>query len=128
MVALFTLLSIIAVSIVVNRIATKALEHTGLSTEAARFQSYSAFTGTGFTTEEAEGVVNHPARRRIVMALMLLRNAGLVTAISTKASIRGRPQRRGYPGPRHHPRRRLVHRRAARTIQDPPGRHAGVVR
>jgi len=83
MVALFTLLSIIAVSIVVNRVATKALEHTGLSTEAARFQSYSAFTGTGFTTEEAEGVVNHPVRRRIVMVLMILRNAGLVTAIST---------------------------------------------
>ncbi len=83
MVALFTLLSIVAISIVVNRVATKALEHTGMSTEAARFQSYSAFTGTGFTTEEAESIVNHPVRRRIAMVLMILRNAGLVTAIST---------------------------------------------
>lgn len=63
--------------------ATKALEHTGLATETARFQSYSAFTGTGFTTNEAEAIVNHPVRRRIAMILMILRNAGLVTAIST---------------------------------------------
>lgn len=82
MVALSTLLSVVAISVVVVRVATKALELTGLSQDAARFQAFSAFTGTGFTTEEAEGVVRHPVRRRIVMLLMLLRNAGLVTAIS----------------------------------------------
>jgi hypothetical protein len=72
LVALFLLL-------VVTRLATAALVLTGLSQEAARFQALSAFTGTGFTTGEAEGVVRHPVRRRIVMGLMVLHNAGLVT-------------------------------------------------
>jgi hypothetical protein len=83
MVAVFTLLSVVAISIVIVRVATKALQLTGLSAEAARFQAYSAFSGTGFTTEEAEDVVRQPVRRRIVMIMMLLRNAGLVTAVST---------------------------------------------
>ncbi len=39
---------------------------TGLSWDAASFQSYSAFFGVGFTTREAELVVNHPIRRRII--------------------------------------------------------------
>lgn len=83
MIALLTLLSIVAVSIVVVRVATKALQFTGLSLDTARFQAYSIFTGTGFTTEESEVVARHPVRRRIAMILMFLRNAGLVTAIST---------------------------------------------
>jgi hypothetical protein len=83
MVAVFTLLSVVAISIIIVRVATKALQLTGLSAEAARFQAYSAFSGTGFTTEEAEDVVRQPVRRRIVMIMMLLRNAGLVTVIST---------------------------------------------
>ena len=65
------------------RIAAEALTLTGLSREAARFQARSAWTGTGFTTTEAEDVVGHPVRRRIVSLLMLARGAGLVTAAST---------------------------------------------
>jgi hypothetical protein len=83
MLAIITLLLIITMSIIVTRIATIALVHTGMSKESARFQSRSAFTGSGFTTTEAENVVNHPVRRRIIMLLMLVGNAGLVTAIST---------------------------------------------
>ena len=75
------LLTALALSLVVTRIATVALAHTGLSWEAARFQSRSAFTGTGFTTREAESVVDHPVRRRIVMMLMVVRSAGLVTVL-----------------------------------------------
>ncbi len=56
---------------------------TGLSREVARFQARSALTGTGYTTTEAELVVNNPVRRRIVMTLMLLGSAGLVTVIAT---------------------------------------------
>lgn len=56
---------------------------TGLSRQAARFQACSAFTGAGFTTKEAEQVTDHPVRRRIVMWLMLLGNAGVVTVISS---------------------------------------------
>ncbi len=56
---------------------------TGMSRETARFQARSAFTGTGFTTRESEPVVSHPVRRRVVMGLMLLGNAGIVAAAST---------------------------------------------
>lgn len=83
MVAVFILLSTIAVSIFINRIAAKALVLTGLSEDVAKFQARSIVTGTGFTTHEAESVVNHPVRRRLVMPLMILQNAGLVTVIST---------------------------------------------
>lgn len=83
MIALITLLLVVVLSILVNRVATVALMHTGLSRETARFQARSAFSGSGFTTTESEAVVNHPVRRRIVMLLMLLGNAGLVTAVST---------------------------------------------
>jgi hypothetical protein len=83
MFAVISLIVVLALSVLVTRIATVALAHTGLSREAARFQARSAFTGVGFTTEEAEAVVNHPVRRRILMILMLLGNAGIVTAMSS---------------------------------------------
>jgi hypothetical protein len=68
-------------SLIITRIVTVALQLTGLSPENARFQSRSAFTGTGFTTEESEQIVNHPVRRRIIMWLMVIRNAGLITIV-----------------------------------------------
>lgn len=83
MLAIVSLLVVVSVSILITRVATVALTHTGLSREAARFQARSAFTGSGFTTTESERVVNHPLRRRIVLALMLLGNAGVVTAVSS---------------------------------------------
>lgn len=66
---------------VITRLASIALSMTGLSTESARFQARSAFTGTGFTTRESEKVVSHPVRRRIIMLLMIMRSAGLMTII-----------------------------------------------
>ena len=83
MAALLILLSVVAVSILVARIATRAFMLTGLSKETARFQARSIITGTGFTTDEADHIVNHPVRRRIALTLMLVGNAGLVTAVST---------------------------------------------
>lgn len=83
MVALITLLLIIALSLLVTRVATAALTLTGLSHQAARFQARSALTGAGFTTSESEYVVNHPVRRRIVMSLMLIGSAGIVSAIAS---------------------------------------------
>jgi hypothetical protein len=83
MVSIISLLLIVTLSILITRIATIALAHTGLSREAARFQARSAFTGVGFTTSESEKVVNHPVRRRILLILMLLGNAGIVTAITS---------------------------------------------
>lgn len=83
MLAILSLLVIVTVSILITRIASVALTQTGLSTEMARFQARSAFTGAGFTTSESEKVVSHPLRRRIILLLMLLGNAGIVTAVST---------------------------------------------
>lgn len=78
--SLFVLLSL---SVFVTRIAAVALRITGLDEQSARFQSLSAFTGTGFTTSEAESVVNYPIRRRIVMILMIAGNFGLVSVFAT---------------------------------------------
>jgi hypothetical protein len=83
MVALATVLVVILVSLLITRVATVALTLTGLSREVARFQARSALSGTGFTTSEAEAVVGHPVRRRIVMALMVIGSAGLVTVIAS---------------------------------------------
>lgn len=83
MAALSIMLAAIAVSMLINRIATIALRLTGLSKEMAEFQARSVITGTGFTTTESENVVQHPARRRIIKLTMLVQSAGLITVIST---------------------------------------------
>lgn len=80
-IGIVALLTVLGLSLVITRLATIALTMTGLSYEAARFQARSAFTGTGFTTNEAEKVVDHPVRRRIIMLLMIVRSAGLMTII-----------------------------------------------
>lgn len=82
MLPILSLLLVLVLSLLVTRVATVALTYTGLSRASARFQARSAFTGAGFTTEESEKVVRHPVRRRIVLLLMLLGNAGIVTAVS----------------------------------------------
>lgn len=92
MIALLSFLCVLVVSVVVTKVATVALSHTGLSRESARFQARSAFTGVGFTTREAERVVSHPVRRRIVMLLMLLGNAGIVSAVSSLILTFVRPE------------------------------------
>jgi len=83
MAAILALLFALTFSMLATRIGAIALTHTGLSRESARFQARSAFTGVGFTTSESESLVNHPVRRRILMILMLLGNAGIVTAVSS---------------------------------------------
>jgi len=77
------LLVTILVSFIVVRIGGFALQLTGIEPDVARFQALSAFSGTGFTTTEAERVVRHRTRRRIVTILIILGNAGLVTIIAT---------------------------------------------
>lgn len=83
MAALISVFIAIALSLLITRIATEALTLTGLSRTSARFQARSAFTGTGFATTESEAVVKHPLRRRIIMWLMFLGNAGFITVISS---------------------------------------------
>ena len=86
MAAVLGLLILILLSVIVNRIGTVALTLTGLSREMARFQARSAFSTTGFTTNETEAIVNHPVRRRIIYSLMWVGNVGLVGVIATTVS------------------------------------------
>jgi hypothetical protein len=74
------------IAFLVVRAGAIALMMTGLDQRRARFQALSAFTGTGFTTREAERVIKHPVRRRIISWLMVLGNAGIVTVIVTVTS------------------------------------------
>ncbi|MCF8228602.1 MAG: TrkA C-terminal domain-containing protein [Bacteroidales bacterium] len=83
MVPLLSVILILIFSIVITKFATAILVNTGLSQKAARFQARSSFTGCGFTTSEAEKITQHPIRRKIVMVLMLLGNAGIVTVIAS---------------------------------------------
>jgi hypothetical protein len=83
---LFPTLLAILVSFLFVRGASIALMMTGLDKNKARFQALSAFSGTGFTTKEAESIVNHPQRRKIVRWLMMGGNAGLVTVIVAATS------------------------------------------
>jgi hypothetical protein len=83
MIAIATLLVVATMTLIVNRVGAIALTATGVSTEVAHFQARSALTGVGFTTSESEHIISHPVRRRIVLSLMLVGNAGLVTIIAT---------------------------------------------
>jgi amino acid transporter len=58
-----------------------ALETTGMERSKARFQALSALSGTGFTTREAESIVNHPKRRRIASWLIFLGSVGIIAFI-----------------------------------------------
>jgi hypothetical protein len=81
--AITTLLVVVAVSMLITRVATVILTATGMSREAAKFQARSAFSTAGFTTRESEAVVDHPVRRKVIGTLMLLGSAGLVAVVST---------------------------------------------
>jgi hypothetical protein len=81
--AALSVIIVVLVSLLVARVGTVALTLTGMSRESARFQARSAFFGVGFTTAEAESVVDHPVRRRIIMWLILFGNAGVVTTMGT---------------------------------------------
>jgi len=82
LIEVFSLLVVLVMSLIITRVATVALSLTGMTQESARFQARSALTGAGFTTNESERVVSHPVRRRIILALMLIGNTGLVLGAS----------------------------------------------
>ena len=56
MLALFALFFIVVLSMLIIKIVTLALVHTGVSMEVAKFQAASAFSGAGFTSGESESV------------------------------------------------------------------------
>jgi len=89
MIGLYLLLPtllVIIISFLVIRAGTIALMMTGMDRKKASFQALSAFTRAGFTTREAEAVVNNPQRRRIITWLIILGNAGLVAVIVSATS------------------------------------------
>lgn len=98
MAALLSLLVVLALSFVVMRVGAAALALTGVADEVARFQAHSAFLGVGFTTREAEQVLAHPVRRRIVLLLMVLGNAGVVASVSSVLLVVLAPTRAGAGG------------------------------
>jgi len=77
---------VLVASWIVVRIGAVAFQLTGLEWSLAKFQSLSCFSGTGFTTREAELITGDSRRRRIASVLMVLGNAGLVTMIASMAS------------------------------------------
>jgi hypothetical protein len=81
--AVVAVLLVLVISLLVARVGAVALSLTGMSREASRFQARSAFFGVGYTTGESEAVVSHPVRRRIIMWLILLGNAGVITVVGT---------------------------------------------
>ena len=83
MTSLFVLILIVMLSLVVVRFGSNALILTGMSEQAARFQAASAFFGVGFTTAEAEMVMRHAVRRRVVLHLIVAGNVGLTSALAT---------------------------------------------
>ena len=58
-----------------------AFEATGLERSKSRFQALSALTGTGFTTSQAEAIVEHPKRRRVAGYLIFIGNTGIAAFI-----------------------------------------------
>ena len=81
MASVASLLVILFLLWLINRVATVALVLTGLSLDASSFQVRSALLGVGFTTNESELIVQHPVRRQIFLLLMLAGNTGIVTAM-----------------------------------------------
>jgi K+/H+ antiporter YhaU regulatory subunit KhtT len=78
-----SLLLVAAVTLLIGRLGTIALTATGLPRPIAKFQARSALSGAGYTTNESESVVSHPARRRIVMMLMTVGSLGSAAIIAT---------------------------------------------
>ncbi|TLS65693.1 hypothetical protein FE236_02570 [Mariprofundus erugo] len=83
-----TLMAIL-ISMLFVRAGAIALMLTGMHYDQAKFQALSAFTSTGFTTHEAEKVVNHPTRRKIISILMIGGYAGIaaVTVSGTSSLV-----------------------------------------
>ena len=80
--SILPLVIIVVVFFFIVRFATIILKLTGLDEKTAWFQSISAFTGTGFTTKEAETILEDDIRRKTVSVLMVLGKIGIVSVIA----------------------------------------------
>lgn len=82
-IAVISLLLVLVLTVLIIRTGAIAFTMTGMSEDVATFQAASAFSGAGFTTEEAEDAVLTSQRRRITHMLILSGGVGVVAAIST---------------------------------------------
>jgi hypothetical protein len=83
MAAVFPLLVVMAISAMIVQVGAVMYELTGMERTQAKFQSLSAFTGTGFTTREAESALSIPVRRKITTTLMVLGYGGAASVVAT---------------------------------------------
>ena len=83
MYAVTTFLVVAVITVAFTKLATGALIATGMPPQLAAFQARSAFSGAGFTTTEAENVVNQPVRRKIIGTTMLVGSLGTPTLVVT---------------------------------------------
>lgn len=71
----------------VIEIAAMLFIATGLKKQIARYQVISMLTATGFTTDEASLIIDHPIRRRISAGVILFGYFSLAVMISSIATI-----------------------------------------
>ena len=83
MYAVATFLVVAVITTAFGQLATGALIATGMPPDLAGFQARSALSTTGFTTTEAENVLNHPTRRKIIAATMFVGSLGTPTLVVT---------------------------------------------
>ena len=81
--AVIPIILVVVVFFLIVRIATITLKLTGMDEQTARFQAISAFTGTGFTTKEAETILDDQVRRKTIIVLMVLGKVGIVSVIAS---------------------------------------------
>ncbi len=78
---LVILVVVLAIGMTCVKIGSVAFRMTGLDQQTSSFQALSAFTGTGFTTREAETITRDRRRRRIASGLMIAGNAGFAVTL-----------------------------------------------
>ena len=79
------------------RMGAIALKFCGIPEKDAFFESLSAFTRTGFTTKTSSIVLRDPVIRRLIMALMILGNTGVVSVFITLVNTVHLEIQKNYP-------------------------------
>ncbi|MGL6108223.1 TrkA C-terminal domain-containing protein [Romboutsia sp.] len=82
MVIVATFIICLVVFLIIIDIFAIMFRLTGMSIEKARFQVISLLTSTGYTTKESESIAQHPTRRRLASALMIISYVSTLTFIS----------------------------------------------
>lgn len=77
----------LAIMALVIEIAAMLFMATGLKKQIARYQVISMLMATGFTTDEASLIIDHPIRRKISAAVILFGYFSLAVMISSIASL-----------------------------------------